>query len=77
MILWIMGYLRYGRIHPCMRHALWRAERWSRFWQISFSPKKCECITFAGKSVAVEGRFEAFLYREPIPHTRVLRYLGV
>ena len=77
MILWIMGYLRYGRIHPCLRHALWRAERWSRFWRIRFSPKKCECITFAGKSVAVEGRFEAFLYGEPIPHTRVLRYLGV
>ena len=77
MILWIMGYLHYGRIHPCLRHALWRAERWSRFWRISFSPKKCECITFAGKSVAVEGRFEAFLYGEPIPYTRVLRYLGV
>ena len=27
MILWIMGYLRYGRIHLCLRHALWRAER--------------------------------------------------
>ena len=26
MILWIMGYLRYRRIHPCLRHALWRAE---------------------------------------------------
>ena len=22
MILWIMGYLRHGRIHPCLRHAL-------------------------------------------------------
>ena len=77
MILWIMGYLQHGRIHPCLRHALWRAERWSRFWEIRFSPKKCECITFVGKSVAVEGRFEAFLYGEPILHTRVLRYLGV
>ena len=47
------------------------------FGGLVFSPKKCECITFVGKSVIVEGRFEAFLYGEPIPHTRVLRYLGV
>ena len=66
MVLWIMGYLHYGRIHPCLRHALGGAERWSRFWRISFSPKKCECITFAGKLVVVEGRFEAFLHGETI-----------
>ena len=42
-----------------------------------FQPQECECITFAGKSVIVQGRFEAFLYGEPIPHTLVLWYLGV
>ena len=32
--------------------------------ELSDGPKKCECITFTGKSVTVEGRFQALLYGE-------------
>lgn len=77
MILWITGYLHHRRIHPCLWDVLWRAEQWSEFWRICFSPKKCECITFAVKSVVIEGRSQAFLYGEALPHTQVLWYLGI
>ena len=52
-------------------------EHWCNFWRIQFSPLKCECITFSGKSVHVRSRFEATLYGTPLPHVRSLRYLGV
>ena len=75
--MWIQGSLREGHIHPILRQGLLRAEQWSRFWRIRFSPGKCECITFYGKSVLVTHRFQAFLYGEPLQHHAAIRYLGV
>ena len=55
MILWIMGYLRYGRIHPCLRYALWRAERWSQFWQISSAPRSVSVSPSRGNQLQLRG----------------------
>ena len=77
LILWIHGSLREGNIHPILRQGLLRAEQWSRFWRIRFSPGKCECITFSGKTVSVARHFQAFMYGEALPHRPALKYLGV
>ena len=57
LVLWIEGSFRAGDIHPILRQGLLRAEQWSRFWRIRFSPAKCECITFFGKTISVAHRF--------------------
>ena len=77
LVLWIEGSFRAGDIHPILRQGLLRAEQWSRFWRIRFSPGKCECITFCGKTVSVAHRFQAFMYGELLPHQPALKYLGV
>ena len=77
LVLWIHGSLREGNIHPILRQGLMRAEQWSRFWRIRFSPGKCECITFSGKTVSVARQFQAFIYGELLPHRPALKYLGV
>ena len=64
LVLWIEGSFRDGNIHPILQQGLLRVEQWSRFWQICFSPAKCECITFCGKTVSVAHRFQAFMYGE-------------
>ena len=77
LVLWIEGSFRDGDIHPILRQGLLRAEQWSRFWRIQFSPVKCECITFCGKTVSVAHQFHAFLYGELLQHQPALKYLGV
>ena len=57
LVLWIEGSFRDGDIHPILRQGLLRAEQWSRFWRIRFSPAKCECIIFCGKTVSVAHGF--------------------
>ena len=77
LALWICGALHSGSIHPTLRHALWRAEKWSNTWRMRFHPQKCECMTFSGKTIVVQRKFTAFLYGEKLPYTHELRYLGI
>jgi hypothetical protein len=77
LIMWILGDFRDGVIHPSLQASLELVEGWSQMWRITFSPKKCECICFRGKSIQVARRFEARFLGEALPHVPALRYLGV
>ena len=77
IFLWRAGSFRDGVIHPGLRMALRMVERWSLYWRVQFSAKKCECICFREKNVHITQTFQARLYGELLPHVSEMRYLGV